>query len=227
MKRTKKELLNGISKEVRKSQIIANNTLRIDYADNSQAIRLHNTDVITFNPDNSITLNSGGWRTLTTKDRISSYSTLRTRQDKGLWYVNGFLFYDGITFSKDGKLLSKEQKPNLDKVAKLKLKISKFVGKLSENNLPMPSSGDCWLCSFKDKNGTTWGEQRGDNNDHLLQHVKEGYLHGSLLVNAMLEAGYTRPGQIGLFYHMKMVDAFKRSLRKYLQKRLIKDIAVK
>ncbi|MDD4354226.1 MAG: hypothetical protein PHN56_07280 [Candidatus Nanoarchaeia archaeon] len=70
------------------------------------------------------------------------------------------------------------------------------------------------------------GELGTDNNDHLITHLKEKYLHGSILVNAMREAGY-RDEQIRFHYAGKYFDAFKRSLRKYLQKRLISNIAVK
>lgn len=43
----------------------------------SYAIRLHNTDVVTYLPGGQIILNSGGWPTVTTQDRISSFSPAR------------------------------------------------------------------------------------------------------------------------------------------------------
>ncbi len=54
----------------------------IDYA-----VRLHRTDVVTLHPDGSQTLNSGGWRTVTTKDRINAYSMARVWSDRGEWKV--------------------------------------------------------------------------------------------------------------------------------------------
>jgi hypothetical protein len=60
------------------------------------------------------------------------------------------------------------------------------------------------------------GDTTGDNG-HILEHVKENYLHGSLLVNAMRETGYS-DDQIRIHYGMKLADTFKRALRKYLQK---------
>lgn len=50
------------------------------------AVRLHATDVITFHPDNSITLNTGGWNTITTRQRINSY------QPHSVWSKRGDLF---------------------------------------------------------------------------------------------------------------------------------------
>jgi hypothetical protein len=109
------------------------------------------------------------------------------------------------------------------KVNAMKKRIAKYVNLITKDNLPVPSNGDCWLCLLRDKDGHTMGE---NDNSHLLSHLKEKYLHGSILVNAMREVGY-KDQQIGFHYQMKLSDTFKRSLRKYLQKRLIKDIAVK
>jgi hypothetical protein len=66
---TLNERLTGRCLERRK---VANNT----YAERRWpdiAIRLHDTDVVTLHPDGSITLNTGGWYTVTTKDRLNSY----------------------------------------------------------------------------------------------------------------------------------------------------------
>jgi len=52
--------------------------------------------------------------------------------------------------------------------------------------------------------------------------MDEGYLHGSLLVNAMRWAGYKDEG-ISLCYGMAKRgnrDAFKRALRRYLKRKL-------
>lgn len=38
--------------------------------ESSYAVRLHSTDVVTFHPDGSIELNTGGWQTPTTRDRM-------------------------------------------------------------------------------------------------------------------------------------------------------------
>lgn len=222
----KADILAGTTKEVVTSKFVDRNTLKVSYKDGSEAIRLHNTDVVTFLPNGKIELNSGGWRTATTKERINKFSPARLHQDKGVWYVSGSIFYDGMLIDKDGKLVSKKKEANIKKIDKIKTDIKKFVDLITEDNLPIPSGGDCWLCCLVDEKGLTWGDQRPDNHDHLHQHIKEKYLHGSLLVNAMREAGY-RDEQIGFHYHLKLADTFKRSLRKYLQKRLIKDISVK
>jgi hypothetical protein len=51
------------------------------------AVRLHNTDVVTIHADGTCTLNTGGWDTVTTKDRINSYSPARVSSERGTWYI--------------------------------------------------------------------------------------------------------------------------------------------
>lgn len=220
MKRNKGDLLSN-TKDVKNSKFVANNTLEIEYNDGSKAIRLHDTDVVTFK-DGKVILNSGGWKTPTTKDRINRFSPVIVSQQNHIWYVKGNIFYDGITFDLFGNQLSKKIADKTKKVNKLRKQIKGFVNLLSEDNLPTPSSGDFWFCHLKNKDGKTIGDLSGDN-EHLLSHLEEKYLHGSLLVNAMLEAGYAKQ-QIAFHYQMKFVDTFKRALTRYLQKRLISNI---
>ena len=217
---TKKQILNGCTKPVSKSKKLANNTYRIEYANGTSAIRFHDTDVVTFDGGKTV-LNSGGFKTVSTKDRISQFSGLRISQVNGLWFVNGFDFYDGITFV-NGKPL-KVKNHNLKKVNKLKKQIASFVAGIDKlDKLPVPNGGDCWDCCMKTEDGKTMGDL--SHSDHLINHVKENYLHGSLIVNALKEGGY-RDEQLPFIFNFKPV--VKRQLRKYLQRHIIDNIAVK
>lgn len=76
------------------SRKIGNNTYARITEDGSVAFRLHDTDVVTIHPDNSATLRTGGWKTYTTRDRISQFSPVnvggkcKTRSwDAGDWVV--------------------------------------------------------------------------------------------------------------------------------------------
>lgn len=46
-------------------------TNEIIYSNGAKAIEHHNTDIVTFLPDGDIVLNSGGWYSKTTKERIN------------------------------------------------------------------------------------------------------------------------------------------------------------
>lgn len=65
---TLNERLTGRCKLRRK---VANNTYAERRGD-SIALKLHDTDVVTYHPDGSITLDTGGWFTVTTKDRMNN-----------------------------------------------------------------------------------------------------------------------------------------------------------
>lgn len=75
-------------------------------------IRYQNTTVVRAHQDGTFTLNTGGWRTSTTKARINDFSPARVYQKKGVWYLRYALaegdsgtsvrFYDGIRVDTHG-----------------------------------------------------------------------------------------------------------------------------
>jgi len=71
----------------RKERKIGNNTYAEIGYDDSVSIRLHGTAVVRFYPNGLVKLNSGGWRTSTTKDRINKYSPVKVYQKKYEWYL--------------------------------------------------------------------------------------------------------------------------------------------
>lgn len=52
-------------------------------------VRLHNTYIVRFHYNGQITLHSGGWRTVTTKDRINEFISGRVYQKRGVWFYQG------------------------------------------------------------------------------------------------------------------------------------------
>ena len=86
-----------------KRRKVGNNTYAEILHDDTVAIRLHNTDVVKINPNGTYTLNSGGWQTVTTKDRINQYSPVKVYQRKFEWFVNindkEYPFMDGMVVS--------------------------------------------------------------------------------------------------------------------------------
>jgi hypothetical protein len=81
----------GLFRKTGKSKVkkIANNTYDVIYSENKHAIRLHDTDIITFD-NGKIILNSGGWKTHTTKSRINQYLPrgVYVSQKDFEWFVN-------------------------------------------------------------------------------------------------------------------------------------------
>lgn len=86
----------------RKSSVrLCNNTYIEDAGETALAIRLHKTRILTFHQDGSFTINSGGWRTVTTKQRINALLPphYRVYAKKRRWFISTpqgeFPFVDG------------------------------------------------------------------------------------------------------------------------------------
>ncbi len=174
---------------LRPSRKIGNNTYLKLRDRGVIAVLLHSTDVVRFYPDGCVKLDSGGWKTLTTKDRMNRFSPLSVCSDKGVWYVSGgggehgtFTFADGLTYRPEtGEF--KGVGPDPKETVKLRKQVAKyakdFVAAFVKGDVPEPSGGDCWCCSMFDRAGVT------NNADHIKEHIEESYFVSSLLVNAM------------------------------------------
>ncbi len=182
-----------------RSKKLQNNTYLERIAGNAIAVRLHNTHIITLYDDNTAMLDSGGWRTATTKDRLNQYG-FHVRQENSEWFYSGItgnmfapsLFVDGMIVStEDGTIISDmPQQDILEKRKKLKERIKKYAKLCGSNvpGLPEPSSADCWFCVMTDEKGNSMGDAFNDTN-HLESHMDEKYVVPALVYNAMVEAG--------------------------------------
>jgi hypothetical protein len=79
------------------------------HPENPDFIKLyyHNTAVVTYYPNGSTKITSGGYLTATTKKRINKYSDANIYQKNYVWYYpDGRKFRDGDTLTADGYILS-------------------------------------------------------------------------------------------------------------------------
>ena len=222
------------------SRPIENNT-RVERIDaNTIGIRLHDTIVVKIHDDGSWQLYSGGWYTVTTKDRINAYSPARVASERGRWYVwthdwkNRTPFFDGIAVDWIGTVLNPRSTTANEERERKRIErdlasyIKGYIAELAKG-MPVPSDGDCWYCRG----------MLGDSSDHLLSHISEDerYFVPSLLFNAVKERGY-RDWSFVMSMRLDM-DAydegrgvlklrdnrdggeFARDLRRYLKKRVL------
>jgi len=75
---------------------IGNNRYLEQTGEGTICLRLHHTYIVVFYANGDIKLNSGGWRTVTTKAAINEVSPRRVNQVKGEWYVGDREFFDGM-----------------------------------------------------------------------------------------------------------------------------------
>lgn len=79
---------------------VANNTYATINEDKSVSIKLHQTNVVIIQKDDSVQINSGGWMTSTTKARINEFSNASIYQKNFEWFLaDGTPFVDGMTIN--------------------------------------------------------------------------------------------------------------------------------
>jgi hypothetical protein len=204
-----------------KPKIVKRNTFQFT-RDGETVIRLHGTDIVRKLANGSVILNSGGWKTPTTKDRMNDHMPdgFMINQDGGAWYVgkgwrdeNRVPYFDGMNVPRDVKAPKAKGAKQLAREEALQKQIRKFVCDVPmQGDLPQPDNGDCWYCRMVTQNGETLGDAIGDN-DHILSHIKERYMHGSLIWNALKWGGYRSPEF--MFQHGPRAS-IRRALKRYL-----------
>jgi len=75
---------------------LAPNTKLVKVDGDTFAVRYYWTDVVLLHRDGTRTLDSNGWRTASTLDRMNNHGGANVRQQRGNWFVNGTAFKDGM-----------------------------------------------------------------------------------------------------------------------------------
>jgi len=168
----------------------ANNTKAMLCANDGVGIKLHNTVILLFFRDDSVVLDSGGWQTVTTKERMNRYlpSGYSIYQEQSIWYLSHsdgrVAFADGMRIGRDGKITGEGEDPKVK--IKLKKQIRAYAKRYMEEfmlgSVPKPSNGDCLLCRFEYPESKKHAKQEGS---HILEHMKEDYYVPQLLMNAI------------------------------------------
>ena len=172
----------------------ANNTRVVRVDDSTIGITLHGHRIITVQADDRMILDSCGWRTVTTKQRMNEYLPYpwSVYQKNHIWYLSfmnwardnvEYLFQDGITLDVDTQLVTRAGNLNAADDQKRLLKRARQYAKSYANeftlgNILAPSAGDCWYCA--------WFIGSPDIS-HLVSHLDESYYVPSLLANAINE----------------------------------------
>lgn len=148
---------HGVAPAVAK--LVARNTLDYTTPDGVRRVRYHDTDVVTVAPDGTVKLDTGGYNTLTTRDRINGYGghdvcvysnkgTIFARRGHG--WSDGVPFRDTATISPDGKITPDQSPAELSVLPKL---IDGYIKalkanypRLNDDGTP-DSGGDPWMIS--------------------------------------------------------------------------------
>jgi hypothetical protein len=191
MKESKQVIMQGV--ETVTSKVIDSNTVEYTRANGDRVIRLHHTDIVTVKANGDIVLNSGGWQTVTTKDRMNCKAIYpwRIYQMNKIWYVhtgdNKHVFADGITLHADGTVTGAGPDPKtldiLDK--KILAYVKGYMAALDSSKVPAPSNGDCWYCLMRTVPGNEPLGEATKSVDHIESHFAEKYYVPSLVTRAI------------------------------------------
>lgn len=228
------------------SRKIANNTYAERRGDDI-AIRLHATDVVTLHRDGTMTLNTGGWYTVTTKERINRYlpGGVHLSSIKGRWFItySGYGYHDddftwhytpsergsvpfadGIRLDAYGEVLGGDPAgPDVAAEDSANEKMRKDVQRYLKNTTP-EDIVEAFTHPAGDCLLCSW-PGRETEAEHLRLHVDEQYVMYTLTRNAVAARGFMNPDVImSMIYNSAQRGEVDRlytdSLRKYLRKHL-------
>lgn len=190
--------------------------------DRFEIVRYQDIDIVTKSLSNGhVILYSGGFRTMTTKENINRAMNIwgipvHITQSKSIWYVHNVIgdrhaFYDNMELDEFGVVLDSKDKAVQNEAKHYQKLIKEYMRELKrihteQGRYPEPGAGDCWLCM----SGVPY-----DFAEHVIQHLEEKYIQGSLILRALLNNGY-REEQLPFVYQMQY--AVERSVRKYLKR---------
>ncbi|AFU88327.1 hypothetical protein CcrSwift_gp334 [Caulobacter phage CcrSwift] len=217
-----------------KSSKPARNTLDYTTSDGVRRVRLHDTDVLTFHVNGAVEINTGGWNTLTTRDRINAFAPphVRVYSDKGRAVVHALPagasavtwsspaaskpFAKRATVHPDGRIEVDATVKELEAIPSL---IRRYL-EAFKAGFPFNSSGDPWMTP-----GALVAPETAL--DWLGADSGKPYLFDSILFHAHVAAGLTEEGAAGymrdLFRHPARLDKFHLGrIRRYL-KRCLRD----
>ncbi len=188
-KRTKGQMLADLANEGRTidaktARMVENNTLSYTDENGDKVIRLHRTDIIRIHAKGKkVTLFTGGYNTVTTRDRMRGYSPFSVYTEKGIAYVNTpvgrFPIGDSpITFSSDGKCLTKRALASVKQIEAYKLLLAKWIKKAVKGDISNPA-GDPWLPLGK-----------LPSKDVALDWLETGYVTRHAILSGIKWAGY-------------------------------------
>ncbi len=218
--------------------LTARNTLDYTGQDGTRRVRYHDTDVVTVKPDGTVILDTGGYNTLTTRDRINSAKAVPVRvyTDKGTIHARplapgesyawsgGVPFENTAVITPDGKVTPDKSAAEIMGLHKL---IDRYVKTLKaefpkrdEDGEP-DSGGDPWMIfgSVPSRDVALDWLGSGPDSDG------KPYIFNSIVAHALKASGHNDTG-VGFYMHgllsgnRKLDNYLTGKVRRYFRKAL-------
>lgn len=216
---------------------VGNNTRLIIQADDEVGLLYHKTFIVTYHTNGGMTLNSGGWRTVTTKERISQALPMgwAIRSEQGQWFVVNvtsgveYIYYDGFEFQPDGfdqlqpapdPAKAKAELATWEYNKVVRQQIRRFVRNLTAEQVSnaLEGHGSCEQCLIRP--GLS-------HPDHLVVHVQENFLTKELVYASLAARGFVDPYlilnvvKVAAVVQDEVDSMLKQALRKYLDRQIM------
>ena len=183
---------HGITLDSKACKQTARNTLDYTAPDGTRRVRLHDTDVVTIDKRGNITLDSGGWQTVTTKARMNDAlpSGWAVYSNRG-WLIRTpqgtFPYADKAKFAPDGTPANAAKLERAEaRVKKEKALVAKFLKKAGEKGWHDPA-GDPW-CFHPDV-----------GREVMMGWLRSNYFTARMMSLALEHAGFQ---PVGISIHM-------------------------
>ena len=176
---------------IARAKLAGRNTL--DYTDvkGVRRIRLHKTDILTIAPSGAFAINTGGWNTHTTRDRLNEFlpAPWRVCTVRGVAHLRDITsnlaaipFRETVAVSAKGVVKS-DMKPKSEE--KLRALVDAYMKAFRARGLPTieESGGDPWILTQGKVDEST-----------MLDWLKSKYVHRTLFALAHKWAGITDRG---------------------------------
>ena len=204
---SKREMLAAISGPISRASQPCRNTLEYTDSRGARVIMFHKTAILTFPQKGGFKIDTGGWNTVTTRDRLNKFlpEPWRVHTKKGYLHLRNYdeatpkvLFTRTIQVKPDGTVCSDTRS---EKAEALRAKVGRYIKLYRERGLPTAeeSGGDPWVAGVVDRGV-------------MLDWIRTGYRHRRLFTLALEFAGATPLGQ---YIRLNAVDGDGGKLRAY------------
>lgn len=213
-RRTKREILDGTAPA--KSRMVGHNTAEWIDSCGIRRVRLHRTDILTFYPCGSFEVDTGGWNTHTTRDRLREHlpAGYGVHTHKGQIYLStpnrrAVPFRRRVMVGPRGAV-KPDSGPDNARADRDRRLIDSYMARVKGmgDKLPSPAPGDPFIPP---------DPATGKYPEHTVREwLREGYVFGSLIVAAGRFAGM---GDLGIQITMiERNDATtRRRIRRYVR----------
>ena len=100
-----KEFYDGGTKRSKEiGRTIKNNT-RVIKTERGYGVKYHRTTIIDVCPNDTYLIDTDGYHTRSTKDRVNLFAPIEVYQKQFVWYFRGSVFEDGMVFTSQGSLI--------------------------------------------------------------------------------------------------------------------------